>query len=182
MRTTFSLVFLSLFVVQLSYSQLINYEQITLIVVGEDYSKEDIQIIKGNIKTDKDKEQVLKLLSLDNMLNEKFVDQATRSNPCEKYDVNFNQNKKKLKLLGLEIQELNNKYTQDKTPENGENLNKKIEIYNALKDKQNLEVANFNSCIDQKKRNKDEFIEISDVLYKAYSLKKNAIANEDVDD
>lgn len=182
MKITLTLSLIALLFTQTSNSQIINYQQIALIVIGEDYSEEDTQIIKENIKTNKDEKLASRLLELDNKLYKKFVAQGTRTIPCEELQNSIAKNKQPLKSLRKEIEKLKSQFKKKADEKDLVSINKKIVNYNSLNEKQNNTIKNYKDCRKQRKLNKEEYNKISGAFFKAYSLKKDSISSIENDE
>jgi len=178
MKASLSLALIALFFIQTSKSQETNFQEITQIVIGEDYTVEDIAIIKQEILNSKKKKALLKLPKMNH-----YINAVVEINGREITKSCANSYKAKLENLNLvntmqkEIKELKKKHEQTK-PSSGEAsaLNKKIEKFNALIDQHNETVYNFKMCLMTHKEVVNDYEDLKDELSNAYHAKKNTIS------
>ncbi len=180
MRTTLNLTFLALFFIQISFSQEINYKEVTQIILGEYHTEEDVQIIKEEIESSNKQKIVKRLLKMNSYLNEANetvnIDGYEISKACSDLYIAQEKNDDQIKKLKQEVQLLNQRY-KEIDPSNYEivQLNKKTEKCNILIQEQNEAIDNFRMCMMTQRevvKDFDKIIEDLYVAYKAFKAKK----------
>lgn len=177
MRTTLNLAFLAFFFIQISFSQEINYKEVTQIIIGEYHSEEDVLIIKEEIESSNKQKIVRKLLKMNNYLNEANetvnINGNEISKACSDLYIARDKHDDQITKLKQEVQLLNQRY-KEIDPSNYEitQLNKKAEKCNLLIREQNEAIDNFRMCMMTQREVVKDFDKIIEELYLAYKAFK----------
>ncbi|WP_299886531.1 hypothetical protein [uncultured Lacinutrix sp.] len=180
MRTILHLTLVIFLFTQTTFSQEINYQEVTKIVVGEQYSDEDVQIVKEEIVKSGKQNAAIKLLDLNNSLFlTANVEGRKITKACVSTYIAKEKNREYVEKLYKEVLALKKKAESNNSSRSELiKLNDQIKKYNSLNDKQTKAVSNYNKCMNKQRALKKEYNDITDNLYKVYTIKKTtAIAN-----
>jgi len=177
MKIILSVALVTFLFLQTSTSQETNYQELTQIIIGEEYTDKDVQIIKEEISKSKKKKDILKLPKTKRYLNSKVdIDGVKVSESCAELFTNRKKNKRLFEILEKEIIQLKEKYEKiEASSSQIQELNVKIKNSNAIIGKYNEATDGFKMCLMTQREIRNDYEDTIDDIYKAYTIRKSSL-------
>lgn len=184
MKTILNFSIVTLFFLQISIGQETNYAEITQIVVGDNYSDKDVQIITEEIENSRQRRTFSKLAKTKKYVNSTVEINGREINKsCSDYYRLIHAKEDLVDNLYDEIQLIKKNHKEAK-PSNSQidMLNKKVLQFNSLNKEHNINIDNYKMCLMSHREVRDDYNRNVKKLYEAYAIKKSNLASNNEND